>query len=173
MNPMEPTDNEKENGGLGRPKNSTFELMAVRAKTIRSGLMLGKGRREICESENLSRGQYRAGIQWMARNWRNNAEAFTEFICASQSQLEAIQKRVNALLADVAVSEVDKGHVLVKFFRLAFDIRMGTCDLGLKLGILDREILKVSELPAVSVSFGDEHVIPWFARTESDKTQVQ
>lgn len=161
---MEPLENNEEKNLGGRPKNVTPQQIAERAKKVRSGLMLGKGRSQICAEEGLTIPQYNTAMRWVSRRWDNNATAFAEFLAGEQNRLEALQERLNAVLADPALFEAQKAVIALKIHRLCHDIQFNVREMGLRLGILDREAIKIQELPKVTVGFGDEMTAPWFAK---------
>lgn len=165
---MEPIENKEPKRRPGRPANRTPEDMAKRARLVRFELMLGRGIREICALNGLTISECRSAIRWLGK-WKDNSEAFGEFRAGEQNRLEAIQKRIDAVNADSASSETEKAHAIVRLHKLAHDIRFNIMEIGLPLGLLDREEPEVKENYSVSVYFGDERVEPWFAKKEEPK----
>lgn len=149
-----------------RQNRNTNEEMVKRAKLVRSELMLGKSIREISSVNGLTIGETRQALKWLGR-WTNNAEAFGEFKAGELNRLEAIQRQVNAVMGEAGATEVDKAHALVKLFDLSHKIRFNIIEVGLRLGMLDREVIKVEHMHT-KVSFGDEHDQPWFTKKAID-----
>lgn len=150
---------------VGRPRGVTSKDIMDRAARIRKHLRNGLHRREICARENLTLAEFRSGMNWLGRFGSDNTEAFAGFLAAQQSNLEEINK----LIDDQLASGAPDVHAYVKLKRLAVEVYAGIYDMALKLGVLQRETIKI-EARSVEVSFGDEGIVPWFAAKEPDKT---
>lgn len=165
---MEPEQNQQPSRKMGRPTNTTNETMAARAQSIRSHVMMGRARKEICAIEKISEGEYRSAMKWLGKSWVDNSEAFGEFKISEQNRLIAIQRIINQVEGAEKPDAVDKAHALVKLHKLAHEIGFNVREMGLRLGMLTRETLRIQELPKVEVAFGDEKTVPWFSQEDKE-----
>lgn len=145
----------------GRPKGVTQEVLADRAARIRGHLKNGFGRREICLRENLTLAEYRSAMRWLGKIGSDNWESFASFMVGEQSRLEEIETDIESARTKGDMRAVAALH------RVAADIHRGIYDMALKLGVLQREAIRI-EARRVEVSFGDEKIRPWFA-TDPEK----
>ena len=106
---MEPLENNEQLKGPGRPKNVTDDVMAARAREVRSHLMLNHSRNEICKLMNISRGEYRSALAWVGRQWTNNNEVYGDFILGERNRLEAIQMQINSIMSEACFAPITEG----------------------------------------------------------------
>lgn len=150
-------------------RRSTPAQMQGLARVVRKHIALGHSRQETCEIEGITRDQYRAALRFIGRKaWSSNQEAFSNLRIGVTARLEGINERIQALL-DSPATEVAKAREYATLCRLALDAYRSIFDMGLKLGILQRETLKLDEKREVIVRFGDEDTIPFFAQDGFNK----
>jgi len=167
-------ENVGDNNEPARSARSTRQEIAERAATIRRHIILGRGRKEICAIEGLTVSEYRVALRYIGREWATNREAFGNFRMGIAGHLEDIERRMKALL-EFAGNEIDKVHAYVKLKKLWIETEQSQYEMALKLGILQRESFKIEDRREVSVSFGDENAIPFFAQRPQEtvaKTKV-
>lgn len=151
-----------------KPVRSTKEEIAARASIVRRHIILGRTRREICSLEGLTLKEYQVAIKYIGREWSSNREAFGNFRMGIAAHLEDIEKRMKALLASSA-NEIDVVHAYVKLKKLWIETEQSQYEMALKLGILQRESFKIEDRREVSVRFGDEDTVPFFAQKPAAK----
>ena len=134
----------------------------VRARRIARHTMLGRRRSEICAVEGLTLAEFHSARKWLGQIWSSNPAAFDDYLLGERARLEELQKLIDAVLTDQRCSAADKGRVAGKLLRIGHEIINDTYLMALRLGVLDREVVKVAESQTVTVSFGDENIIPWF-----------
>lgn len=148
--------------------------IAKRAAKIRRLTRLGMNGTEICHTLGISYQQYRYAVMWMTqKSWSSNAIAFHRYYVAVQSRLEQIEMDMHA--ARNGSEEVVKGRVvtyvdhraIAAFHKIGLDAWNNVFEMALKLGILDREAIKI-QTTTVEVGFGDENQVPWFAKKAID-----
>lgn len=148
----------------GRPRGVTSKDIAARAGRIRKHLKNGLHRKEICAREGLTLAEYRSAMRWIGNFGSDNTEVFADFLVAQQGSLEELHSLIELELA----SGQPDLNAYARLKKLSLDIHTGILDMALKLGILQREAIKI-ESRNVTVCFGDEEVIPWFAVEEPDR----
>lgn len=169
---MEPIETKTETTQAERTPDVTKEGMALRIRQIRHWLKVGLGRKEICARLEITPRQYQCAMANLGKFGTNNAEAFGDFLMGEQNRLEEIEEKIKELFCGNHVMEFgDKLNAYVKLQRLAFDIKNGVYEMGMKLGVLDREAIKI-ENRSVEVGFGDEEVKPWFSKQMPAKTEA-
>lgn len=140
----------------GRPAGVTEEAIADRAMRIRRHLKNGLCRREICLAEHITLGEFRSAMRQLGKIGGDNREIFADFMLGEQSRLDEIEKDIEAARTRQDMRAVAALH------RISAEIRRGIYDMALKLGILQREAIKI-ESRSVEVRFGDEEIVPWYA----------
>lgn len=147
----------------GRPAGVTDADMARRARAISKHLRLGRKRKEICAIESLTVAEFQSAKRWVTRGWTDNFECFGDLVLSEQERLEEIKELIEAVKLEDG-SAIEKSAAIGKLQRLAHDILFDLTEMGLKLGTLDRDRLKVDERQTIRVSFGDEGILPWFSK---------
>lgn len=138
-----------------------------RAAKIRRLTLLGMNGTEICHTLGITYSQYRHSVRWMTqKSFSSNAMAFNRYSVEVQSRLE--QMHMDMMRA----REEGDYRAVAAFTKLGFDAINGRLEMALKLGILDREAIKI-QTTTVEVGFGDENQVPWFAKKALDAVAEQ
>lgn len=163
---MEPTENaEVKQQNPGQFKNED-EKIGQRAVTVRHYLKRGYQRSEICARMQITQGQYAYTLKWMTRGFKtNNSEAFAAYMLGEQARLDEIELDMKAARDRTDLRAVASLH------KVAAEVRRGIMDMALKLGVLQRETIRI-EARRVDVCFGDEEIVPWFAVEEQKKPEL-
>jgi hypothetical protein len=133
-------------------RKSPQEASAEIARAIRTHLKAGKTRSEIIEAENLTPKQYRWGLMVLGKFPKQNIEAFSTFLADEIVRIEQI-------LDDMKLARhAGDFRALAAFHKLLSEIRVGSMELAMKLGLLQKaaEKLKVETVQEYRVGFGDE-----------------
>lgn len=172
----ETADTEKQDAEIAKSLDSTEPTEALevsgltvrqRASKIRRMVSLGKSCTEICEALEISRSQYRYAMLWMThKTFNSNLEAFSRYEVATQARLERME------IDMMAARQSGDFRAVAAIYKLAQEAHDGMIEVGLKLGILDREAIKIQATIA-EVGFGDESQSPWFARNTPKDTAAE
>lgn len=162
MEQTENTEVKQNNKGQFEAKD---ENLLQRAVTMRHYLKRGYHCKEICARMQISNGQYRYALKWMAREFKtNNSEAFAAFQLGEQARLDEIEMDIQTARTKEDLRAVATLH------KVAAEVRRGIMDMALKLGVLQRETIRI-EARRVDVCFGDEEIVPWYAVEEQKKPE--
>lgn len=136
------------------------------ANKIRRLLALAKGPAEICRTLSITPSKYRYAVAWMTKEtFGSNLEAFSWFHISGQAELERLEMLI---VKAEGAGDIRAAAMLSK---VKLETRNQMVEVALKLGILDREAIKVKDVTA-EVGFGDESQAPWFTK-EPIKTEIQ
>lgn len=146
--------------------------IAKRAAKIRHLTRLGMNGTEICHKLGITYSQYRHAVTWSTQKaWSSNAVAFHRYYMSVQSSLEQLE--MDMIAARNGSQEITKkGEVvtvidhraIAAFHKIRLDAWNSAYEMALKLGILDREAIKLQAEGKVEVSFGEENAVPWFVK---------
>lgn len=132
------------------------------ASKVRHLLARAKSPAEVCRTLSITRSQYRYCVAWMTREtFQSNLEAFSWFHISGQADLDRLE-----LLLIRAESDGDLRSAAA-LSKVKADTRSQMVEVALKLGILDREAMRI-KLETVDVRFGDENQSPWFVKTKEE-----
>jgi hypothetical protein len=122
------------------------------ARVIRQHLKAGKTRSDIMEEENLTPAQYRWGLLVLGRFPKRNVEAFATFLADETVRLEQIADDMQL------ARSVGDLRALAAFHKIISEIKVGSMELAMKLGLLQRaaDRIQLDQTPVYEVSFGDE-----------------
>ena len=136
----------------GKTKRTVVE----KGRAIRTHLKAGKTRAEIMEAEGFTEKEFRYALLRLGRFPKSNMEAFASFLVDSHIALQQLAEDAERVRA------AGDHKSLSAFYRVAHDIRTGTMDLAMKLGLLQRaaEKMELGVTQGFVVSFGDEGTIP-------------
>lgn len=154
---MEPTENAEVKTNENGQFKADDKTMLQRAVTLRHYLRRGYHRKEICIRMQLTFKQYSYTKKWMGDGFKNsNSEAFADFMMGEQSRLDEIEKDLLTARAKEDIRGVAALH------KVAAEVRRGIYEMALKLGVLQRELLRIETNQRVRVCFGDgdEAIIP-------------
>lgn len=154
---MEPTENQEVKQATDGKFQAEDKTMLQRAVTMRHYLRRGYHRKEICIRMGITPKQFAYTKRWMGNGFKDsNSEAFADFMMGEQSRLDEIEKDILTARAKEDVRGVAALH------KVAADVRRGIYDMALKLGVLQRESLRIETNEKVRVCFGDgdEAIVP-------------
>ena len=136
------------------------------ANKIRRLLALAKSPAEICRTLSITTSKYRYAVAWMTREtFGSNLEAFSWFHISGQSELEQLE------MLRVEAKNAGDLRAAAMFSKIQLETRREMVEVGLKLGILDREAMKIQET-IVEVTIGDESVKAWYEQPASETVEL-
>lgn len=166
---MEVSDNQSVTTAIGRPRNGALsseeraEQLANRARDVRRELMAGKSEFEICRALSITRKEYSTAKRWIARKWVDNDSSYADFLITEYGRIEVLQKQIDAVEQQAELSAYDRARIIFNLVKAQHDIEFNIREMGLRLGMLDREAIKVDETRTIKVTFGDESLTPFYA----------
>jgi hypothetical protein len=132
-------------------KRSSTEI----ARSIRSHLKAGMTRADIMEAESLTPKQYRWGLLTLGKFPKKNIEAFATFLADETVRLDQIAEDMQLARA------AGDFRALAAFHRIVSEIKTGSMELALKLGLLKKAAEGIDLEPRTyEVCFGDENLKP-------------
>lgn len=162
---MEASQNQVVTSEIGRPANAQERAtqLAERARDVRRELMAGKGEFEICRALSLTRREYATAKRWIARKWVDNDSSYADFLITEYGRIEVLQRQIDAVEQQAELSSYDRARIVFNLVKAQHDIEFNIREMGLRLGMLQREKIQITENRTIRVSFGDEGVMPWFS----------